>query len=108
MTEEQEAILADARVKAAEANQGNTNSSKNNRLMNDTLRRVLVQGDALRARKIAEALVSKAEDGDVSAIKEVFDRMEGKALAKTEIGGIDGADIPLSIGISFVNSTVSE
>jgi hypothetical protein len=97
MTEEQEAILADARVKAAEANQGNTNSSKNNRLMNDTLRRVLVQGDALRARKIAEALVSKAEDGDVSAIKEVFDRMEGKAIAKTELTGSEGEPVTINI-----------
>jgi hypothetical protein len=97
MTEEQEAQLADAREKAAEANKGNTNSSKNNRLMNDTLRRVLVQDDALRARSIAEALVSKAEDGDVSAIKEVFDRMEGKAIAKTELTGSEGEPIVIQV-----------
>ena len=97
MTEEQEAQLADAREKAAEANKGNTNSSKNNRLMNDTLRRVLVQDDALRARSIAEALVSKAEDGDVSAIKEVFDRMEGKAIAKTELTGSEGEPVIIQV-----------
>ena len=102
MTEEQEAQLADAREKAAEANKGNTNSSKNNRLMNDTLRRVLVQNEALRARNISEALVTKAEDGDISAIKEVFDRMEGKAIAKTELSGDEDAPLVMHIitGIS--------
>jgi hypothetical protein len=100
--------LAEAREKAAEVNKNNSHSSKNNRLLNDTLRRVLVQDDGLKARSIAEALVAKAEDGDVSAIKEVFDRMEGKAIAKTEISGVDGSDIPLSIGIRFVSSTVPE
>ena len=103
MTEEKAAQLAAARAKAAEANIGNNHSSKYNRLMNDTLRRILIQNEGLRARTINEALVTKAEDGDVSAIREVFDRMEGKAVAKTEISGIDGADIPLNIGIRFVN-----
>ena len=94
--------LEEARAKAAEVNKNNSHSSKNNRLLNDTLRRVLVQDDGLKARSIAEALVAKAEDGDVSAIREVFDRMEGKAIAKTEISGVDGAAIPFSIGIKFV------
>ena len=36
--------------------------------------------------------------------------MEGKAVAKTEISGLDGSPIPLSIPIEFVkpNGTVSE
>lgn len=101
--------LAYAQSKSLEANEGNTHSSKNNRLLNETLRRVITQEDGLKARKIAEALVARASDGDVSAIREVFDRMEGKAVAKTEISGADGSPLPLSIGISFVsaNSEVS-
>jgi hypothetical protein len=38
----------------------------------------------------------------MTAIKEIFDRIEGKAIAKTEISGADGSPLPLSIGISFV------
>lgn len=102
--------LALAREKAAEVNKGNTYSSKNNRLLNDTLKRRLIQEDAKRANKIVEALLGKAEDGDLTAIKEVFDRIEGKAVAKQEITTIDEDGNPTSIGIAFVtaNSTVSE
>lgn len=99
--------LAKAREKAAEVNKGNTHSSKNNRLLNDTLRRRLIQEDAVRANLIVEALLSKAEEGDLTAIKEVFDRIEGKAVAKQEITGADGEALPLSIGISFVKPTSS-
>jgi len=107
MTKEEQ--LEQARLNASEANKGNTNSSKNNRLLNQTLNRAIVQEDGKRARAIVEALLAKAEDGDMTAIKEIFDRIEGKAIAKTEISGIDGSPIPLSIGIDFVatNSSVS-
>lgn len=79
--------LALAREKAAEANKGNTNSSKNNRLLKETLHRVLIQEEALKTRQIVEALVAKAADGDISAIKEVFDRYEGKAAQSVTVSG---------------------
>lgn len=97
MTEEKAAQLAAAREKAAEANKNNSHSSKINRLMNDTLRRVLIQDEALRARTITEALVTKAEEGDVSAIKEVFDRMDGKVVQENKLSG--DADAPLLIQV---------
>ena len=65
--------------------------------MNDTLRRVLIQDEALRARTITEALVAKAEEGDVSAIKEVFDRMDGKVVQENKISG--DADAPLIVQV---------
>jgi len=106
---DKEEQLALAREKAAEANKGNTHSCKNNRLLSETLNRVLIQQDGARARMIAEALVTKAEEGDISAIKEVFDRTEGKAIARTELTGADGAELPLSIGVTFVKpSQISE
>jgi|OpeIllAssembly_1097287.scaffolds.fasta_scaffold336165_1 hypothetical protein len=97
--------LAAAREKAAEVNKGNTYSSKSNRLLSETLNRVLIQQDGHRARMIAEALVTKAEEGDISAIKEVFDRTEGKAIARTEISGVDGSPLPLGLPIEFVKPT---
>ncbi|CAB4161506.1 hypothetical protein UFOVP770_54 [uncultured Caudovirales phage] len=70
--------LAKAREIAAEANKGNTNSSKNNRLWADTLKRALLQADGNKIRAIAEALIEKAASGDVSAIRELGDRVDGK------------------------------
>lgn len=99
---DKEEQLALARERAAEVNKGNTYSSKSNRLLSETLNRVLIQQDGIRARTIAEALVSKAEDGDISAIKEVFDRTEGKAVARTELTGVDGSPLPLGLTIEFV------
>lgn len=102
MTEAKEAQLLEARKKAAEANIGNQHSSKINHIMNDTLKRILIQNEALRARTITEALVTKAEDGDIAAIKEVWDRMEGKAVAKTELSGDEDSPLVMHIitGIS--------
>jgi hypothetical protein len=89
---------------------GNTNSSRNNRMWADTIRRVIAQSDGEALRKVAEALVLKAQEGDISAIKELGDRIDGKSVATTELTGVDGSSLPLSIGISFVEptSTISE
>jgi len=73
-----------------------------NSLIADTLRRVLVQEEAIRLRNVTEALVAKAESGDVSAIKEVFDRIDGKSVATQELTGPDGSNLPSGIGILFV------
>jgi hypothetical protein len=70
--------LVKARELAAEANKGNTHSSKNNRLWADTLKRALLQADGNKIRAIAEALIEKAASGDVSAIRELGDRVDGK------------------------------
>lgn len=60
------------------AAKGNNYSSKNNRLWADTLRRACVQANGKKLRGMAEALIAKALEGDVSAIKEVGDRIDGK------------------------------
>lgn len=57
-------------------------------------------GNKLRA--VADALISKAIAGDVQAIKEVADRLDGK-VPQGLVGGDDG-DSP----ISFVFKTVYE
>lgn len=49
--------------------------------------------------KIAEAFAA----GERWAIEFVFDRAEGKAVARQEITGADGEALPLSIGITFVD-----
>jgi hypothetical protein len=44
---------------------------------NDALR-IALRGDPLRLRRIAEKLAEKAEDGDLGAIRELADRLDGK------------------------------
>lgn len=71
---------------------GNQNGKKG-KLFYDQLRVALVQEDKKRLRNIAEKLVKAAENGDAWAIKEVIDRVDGKAVQATEISGADGADL---------------
>ncbi len=89
----------------------NTNSSKINRLFAETIKRIDKQSQGEIARQVAQALIDKAISGDVSAIKEFADRVDGKSVATTELTGADGKDLPVGIGISFVkpdDSSVSE
>jgi ribosomal protein L17 len=100
--EDKEKQLKAAQEAAAEANLGNAHSSKNNRLLNQTLNRVLIQEDGIKAREIVDALVTKAAEGDMAAIREVFDRFEGKAVARTELTGADGSALQILVGLDFV------
>lgn len=59
---------------------GNKNASKENRLWAETIRRALVQGKAEKLRALAEKLISRAEEGDISALKEIGDRLDGKPV----------------------------
>jgi hypothetical protein len=86
-----------AAKRSSEVNKGNTNSSKINRLLGDTLKRKLIQDEAKRANKVVDALLTKAEDGDVHAIKEVLDRSDGKVQQDTKISG--DSDEPLMIKV---------
>jgi len=71
---------------------GNQNGKKG-KLFYDQLRVALIQEDKRRLRTIAEKLVKAAENGDAWAIKEIIDRVDGKAIQATEISGVDGADL---------------
>jgi hypothetical protein len=52
---------------------------------NDALR-IALRGDPLRLRRIADKLAALAEQGDLGAIRELADRLDGKPAAeKTHI-----------------------
>lgn len=72
---------------------GNNNSNKENRAWGKVVRKLAVQEGAKRMHKVAEALFRKAEDGDISAIKELGDRIDGKS--QQEITG--SSDAPINI-----------
>ncbi len=51
---------------------------------------------------LARRLVTKAMEGDVAALKEIGDRLDGKPAQSVELGGKDGKD--LSFTITFVKA----
>ena len=75
------------------APKGNKNSSKENRVWGKTIKKLAIQEDYKRIHKVAEALFRKAEDGDIAAIKELGDRLDGKA--SQEITG--DSDAPITV-----------
>jgi len=71
---------------------GNTNGKGNAkpRIWSDAIRRALARrekGKAPRLNRLADALLDKCEEKDVSALKEFGDRIEGKSVQPTEISG---------------------
>lgn len=56
---------------------------------NDALR-IALRGDPLRLRRIAEKLATLAEEGDLAAIRELADRLDGKPAQV-----IDRHDVPI-------------
>ncbi|MGY8668755.1 hypothetical protein Q3C01_41195 [Bradyrhizobium sp. UFLA05-109] len=59
------------------------------RPFNDALR-IALKRDPLRLHRIAERLADKAEEGDLAAIREIADRLDGKP---TQV--IDRRDVPI-------------
>lgn len=81
---------------------GNTNSSKDNRLWRNTIQRAIAQGDPDRLRRIAEALLDKAADGDMAAIKELGDRLDGKTAQQIIVQGDEaGGPVRQAIEVTF-------
>jgi hypothetical protein len=83
------------------APEGNTNSNINNRLWANTIRRAVLQADATKLRAIADKLIDLASEGDMQAIKELGDRLDGKPSQSTEISGPDGSAIPVGLNVTF-------
>lgn len=84
---------------------GNPNGAPKGRrkIMTDALMIALTEaaddGDRTKARAIADKLVSKALEGDVQAMKEAFDRTEGKAPQPIEGGD---PERPVAVAVSWL------
>ena len=83
---------------------GNKNAAKGSQL-SALLHAALNANDRQRMRDGVEKIADAFATGEKWAVEFVFDRFEGKAVAKQEISGPDGADIQLSIPIEFVKTT---
>jgi ribosomal protein S6E (S10) len=78
---------------------GNQNGTKQNRWWAETLKRALLQEDGKKLRALAEKLIARAEEGDIAALKEIGDRVDGRPQ-QAIVGGSDedGPPIRLVIG----------
>jgi ribosomal protein L22 len=79
---------------------GNNNASKNKPFL-DAMRRALAQNPQKIAR-IVDKVLDQAEAGEAWAVKEVADRLDGKAIAIQEIQGPNGAELKTGVVITFV------
>lgn len=80
---------------------------KSDKLMRDAIRLALHRPDEKGTKyltRVAEALVDKAVSGDVMAIKEINDRMDGKAVQP--VAGAD-AESPVKLVIEWARSSES-
>jgi hypothetical protein len=73
---------------------GNKNATKN-KLWADAINRALLAEDGKKLRALADKLIDRALEGDVTALKEVGDRVDGKPAQA--ITGADGGDLVVKL-----------
>ena len=78
---------------------GNTNATKS-RPWRAAIDRAIAQSDPDRLRSLAEKLIKKAEEGDLSAIKELGDRLDGKPSQQIDLGNAGGVPFIVKIDAS--------
>ena len=71
------------------------------------LRRITTQNPE-KLELIANKLLEEAEAGNMVAIKELFDRLDGRAVQATEISGPDGGPIETTGSSSFTQDLLKE
>ena len=108
----------------SEANKRNNNSNKDNRMPTQRLRMELKQ-NPVKVKKMMAALIDKAISGDMAAIREVFDRVDGKVAQHNNISAdmnhndnytikvitdINKAEevLPNEMGIEFIDAPKQE
>jgi hypothetical protein len=79
---------------------GNANAVKG-KMFYDKLRKRLTQ-EPHRLERIVNELITQAEAGEAWAVKEVIDRLDGKAMQTTEMQNSDGSPILSGIQVMFV------
>jgi len=63
---------------------GNKHAAKS-KVFDQALRRAIAQDDGVRLRAAAEKLLDKAAEGEVWAIRELADRLDGKSVSTHDV-----------------------
>lgn len=75
---------------------GNPTGGRKDKPWRDALTLAIKDGDGLKLRRIADAVVTLAETGDMQAIKEIGDRLDGKPAQQTILtGDEDGGPVQI-------------
>lgn len=82
---------------------GNDNASKG-KPWRDALDRAIKQDDGKRLRGAAEKLLDAADAGEPWAVKELADRLDGKAAQSATISNPDGSSLLTGIKVVFVRA----
>ncbi len=87
---------------------GNTNRRKG-RLWQAAIERALAKRsrvDMIHALDdLAEKLLQKCDEGDMAALKELGDRIEGKSVQGVELTGGEGGPVQTSVQVEFIRPT---
>ena len=78
---------------------GNNNATKNKPFY-DAIRRALVQNPHKMAN-IVDKVIEKAEEGEAWAVKEIADRLDGKAVQATTFEDAEGNNVTTSLEVRF-------
>lgn len=73
---------------------GNKNAAKN-RPWAEAINRALLADDGKKLRALADKLIDRALEGDVSALKEVGDRADGKPAQQLDLANANGQPLVL-------------
>ena len=79
---------------------GNKNATKNKPFL-DAMRRALAQNPQ-KIGRIVDKVLDQAEAGEAWAVKEVADRLDGKAVQANTLEDADGNNLVTSLEVRFV------
>ena len=82
---------------------GNNNATKNKVWTDALMRELTGNQNAEKLKKLAVKLIEMAEEGDIKAIKEIGDRLEGKPAQSIDatIANPDGTNLEASTDIEI-------
>jgi len=91
----------------SEKMKGNQNGANQRKPFVAMLNRKVLQ-DPKKLEKIVDKLLDQAQEGEPWAVREVVDRLDGKAVQINEISGPDGNPIEMENANAFANELVAE
>jgi hypothetical protein len=87
------------------------NNNKKNKPWADAIRRALARreetGSGASLNRLAEALLDKAAEGDLSALKELGDRLDGKSAQAVTVSGDDESPLKAHILVEYLAATAT-
>ena len=60
--------------------------------------------EKINGAKFVEILLDKAYEGDMTAIREILNRLEGKPIEQLNVGGVDGEPLKWEISIKEIDN----